>query len=80
MSESEKYCQCEFRRGNTITVGYIPSWAACAGNEVELPEVGEGWWLITKVASMLVDKEFVRGAERAHKGFQGSLAGGGIDE
>lgn len=75
--KNEFYCQCRFSLGNRHTHGYIPSWAAKVGNEVELVDLG-GFWRIDEVGEK-VSADFVKDNERNYKEFQGSTKGGGID-
>lgn len=52
-----KYTQCDFKQGTSKTTGFIEGWAAKVGNEVELPEVGPGFWLITKTGHSMTKEE-----------------------
>ena len=67
--------QCRFRKGDAITVGYIPSWAAKVGNHVQLLTVDEEFWQVVNVGHK-TDKDM----SRLYKDFQASLRSGGIDQ
>lgn len=70
-----KYLQCHLRRENTHTVAWLPSWAANAGNEIQLADsdTPKLFWKIVVVGD--TERE-VRQNERNFKQFQG----GGIDQ
>ncbi len=76
--KNEFYRQCRLSRRNSKTIGYIPSWAAKVGNEVQLLSLDKEFWRVDEVGEE-VPAEFVKENERNYKEFQGSLAGGGID-
>ncbi len=73
------YKQCEFKKGDLHTIGWIPAWAAKIGNAVQLLEKGEEFWEIISVGDLAIEKSKVNEQGRAYKAFQGSTKGGGID-
>lgn len=77
--QGEYFAQCEMVNDTGRTVGYIPSWAAKIGNLVELPELDGEFWQVISVGTVLSRSE-LGVVSRRFRGFQGSLAGGGIDE
>jgi hypothetical protein len=62
------------------TIGWIPEWAAVAGNKVQLLSLDGQFWTITFAGEHRVRKDEIKESERAYKEFQGSLNGGGIDQ
>lgn len=73
------FTQCDFVQGTRQTSGWIPSWAAKKGNEVQLLDIDAGFW--TVVATYITrPQDEVLERERDYKERQGSLRGGGIDE
>lgn len=75
------YFWCQLRSGDRRTCGYIEARGAAVGKFVELPDLGEELWEVTRVSDSGVTKDFVRQQERAFKAFQGFLSrsGGQID-
>lgn len=77
----ETYVQCILQRGNELTVGWILRAHAEVGTHVTLPAYGAGWWHIDTVyGSMVATAAEISEKQHAHRAFQGSLKGGGIDE
>ena len=71
MKKKAKYCQCEFKKGNKKTTGFVAERAAKLGCIVEL-EINEemvGGWEVTSVGKT-VDKDQVRLLERQGKGLK----------
>jgi len=65
----ETFKQCQFERGNERTIGFIPSWAAKVGNEIELKDFGNGgYWKVVSVGTEL-NKSEVAIQSRVYKNF-----------
>lgn len=68
----ENYTQCSFEKDNHRTHGWIPSWAAKVGNNVQLISLDGDFWCVVS-AGEIQPMDAVKAAERNYKDFQHSI-------